>query len=310
MAAGGRQGRFRLSGGGRAQLAGPDPLGGEAFLVAAELDGRRPDAVIFLAASYDRSTLEKQFADRIRVEDNVRFDAKTRSVRCRRRRRLASLVLEEEQINDPPAESARSALIGGIRRLGIDALPWTEEIRNWRRRVSFLRSVFPEDGWPDLSDESLLDTLENWLGPHLDGVLRLKDLSAAGLKRALRACLEGGRHRRLEELAPVRLTVPSGFQRPLDYAGPVPVLAVKLQEMFGAAKTPAVAGGKVPVLLHLLSPAGRPVQVTRDLEGFWKNGYAAVKKEMKGRYPKHPWPEDPLAAEPTAATRRGSRKKR
>ncbi len=304
MAAKGRFGRFLLSGGGRARFAASEPLCAAPFLVAAELDGRRPDALIFLAAAYDRSTLENQFGDRIRIEESVRFDPKTRSVVCLRRRTFGALTLDEKTVSDAEPALVRRALVEGVRGLGIDVLPWSGEIANWRRRVLFLRGVFPKDSWPDLSDAALRDSLEDWLGPFVEGVYRVSSMTPETLKTALFALLDGPLHRRLEILAPVRLAVPSGFHRKLDYSGEVPVLAVKLQEMFGAEKTPAVAGGKVPVLLHLLSPAGRPVQVTRDLAGFWRSGYKTVRKELKGRYPKHPWPEDPLAAAPTAGTKR------
>ncbi|MGD8366014.1 MAG: ATP-dependent helicase HrpB [Desulfobacterales bacterium] len=304
LAAEGRYGRFRLSGGGGARFSAPEPLCAAAMLVTPELDGRRPDAKIFLAAAYDRETLEAQFSGRIRTEASVRFDPKTRSVVCRRIRRFGALSLEEGPLPDADPERVRQALLEGIRRLGLAVLPWTEALRSWQQRVLFLRGVFPEGRWPDVSDPVLRDTLEAWLGPFLDGIFRLDALSAKILTSALFAQLDRDLHRKLETMAPVRLAVPSGFQRPIDYSGEIPVLTVKLQEMFGTEKTPAVAGGRVPVLLHLLSPARRPVQVTRDLAGFWKTGYEAVRKELRGRYPKHPWPEDPLAAKPTAGTQR------
>ncbi|HSM75244.1 MAG TPA: ATP-dependent helicase C-terminal domain-containing protein [Desulfobacterales bacterium] len=160
--------------------------------------------------------------------------------------------------------------------------------------------------WPDFSDEALLETLAHWLGPFLGGLLRLKDLTPAALKQALEGLLDREQRRRLEFLTPTHLTVPSGSRLPVDYGQDPPVLAVRLQEMFGAAETPAVAGGRLPVVLHLLSPAGRPLQVTRDLAHFWQNAYHAVKKEMRGRYPRHPWPDDPLQA---PATRRAKPRK-
>jgi ATP-dependent helicase HrpB len=181
----------------------------------------------------------------------------------------------------------------------MSCLPWTPDRRSWQQRVLFLRRIFPEEDWPDVSDPALLASLENWLGPHLDGITRLSGLKKVDLGRALKGLLSWPQRRRLEELAPTHLEVPSGSRIRLDYSAEVPVLAVRVQEMFGCAETPRVAGGRQPVLVHLLSPAGRPVQVTQDLAGFWADSYHAVKRELKGRYPKHPWPEDPMKAAPT-----------
>jgi ATP-dependent helicase HrpB len=304
MAAEGRFGRFRLSSGGGARFSGPEPLCTAPLIVAAALDGRRPDARIFLAAAYDRETLEAQYGPRIRSVEEIRFDLNSRAVVCRRRRKFGALVLDEKRLENPDAERVCCTLTGGIRRLGLDVLPWTEPIRRWRHRVLFLRRVDPEGPWPDLTDAALLDSLETWLGPYATGVFRLDDLTCRMLQNALFSLLHPKLHRELDALAPAKLTVPSGKRHPVDYAGETPVLAVKLQEMFGTRKTPSVAGGKAGVLLHLLSPAGRPVQVTRDLDGFWQTGYDSVRKELRGRYPKHPWPEDPVAARPTAGTKR------
>ena len=197
----------------------------------------------------------------------------------------------------------------GIRKQGPGCLPWTRFLRNWQQRVCFLRRLSAgEQQWPDVTDENLQRHLMVWLAPYLAGMTRLRDLDQDTLKSALFNMLPPRLHRLLDELAPTHLTVPSGSRIPIDYAQDVPVLAVRLQEMFGLARTPAVAGGRQPLLIHLLSPAARPVQITSDLAGFWQSGYHEVKKEMKGRYPKHYWPDDPLKAQATARVRPGGKK--
>ncbi|HVI92095.1 MAG TPA: ATP-dependent helicase C-terminal domain-containing protein, partial [Dongiaceae bacterium] len=194
----------------------------------------------------------------------------------------------------------------GIRQMGIACLPWTPELQNLRARIAFLRRL-QEAGqtfkwtWPDFSDAALLETAGDWLLPYLDGVTRRAHLASLDLREALLGGLDWQQRQAIDQLAPTHLDVPSGSHLPLDYnSGEVPVLAVRLQEMFGATDTPRLADGKVEVLLHLLSPARRPVQVTRDLKSFWATGYRAVKADLKGQYPKHYWPDDPLVAEPTA----------
>ena len=203
--------------------------------------------------------------------------------------------------------SRQEAMIAGIRALGLLCLPWTRDLEQWRARVTLLRthSTSPSeaDQWPDVSDEALLGSLETWLAPYLDGVTRRDHLARVDLRAALHGLLDWPTQRRLEELAPTHLVVPSGSRIALDYTGAAPALAVRLQEVFGWMDTPRVAGGRVPVTLELLSPARRPVQVTRDLASFWARGYPEVKKELKGRYPKHYWPDDPHAAVPTRKVR-------
>ena len=215
-------------------------------------------------------------------------------------------------------------MLEGIRRLGLDALPWSPEARQWRARVQCLHAWTPphrdvpvsretgsrerpEENWPDVSDAALLANLETWLGPYLDGITRRDHLARLDVLSALKSLLDWNQAKRLDENAPTHLTVPSGSHLRLEYEpGKSPVLAVKLQEMFGCADTPRVGGGKIAVTLHLLSPAKRPIQVTQDLRGFWERTYAEVKKELKGRYPKHPWPDDPWNAVPTARAKRRS----
>ena len=299
-------GQFRLSNGRGAVLPGEDPLAGVDYLVAAALDGERRDARIFLAAPVDASDLEAGFAGQIAATEFVAWDHREQAVQARRQRRLGALVLGDERLDRPDPEALMAALIDGIRSEGLAILPWGKAAQSWRARVAFLRRVEgAQAGWPDCSDAALAARLEDWLGSALDGITRRDQLRGLDLHAALQSLLDWSLRRRLEEAAPDHLTVPTGSRIALDYgAGEAPVLAVRLQEMFGCRATPSVAGGRVPVLLHLLSPAGRPVQVTRDLTSFWANGYPAVRADLRGRYPKHFWPEDPLGASPTRGTRR------
>jgi hypothetical protein len=229
------------------------------------------------------------------------------AVIARRVKRLGALVLEERALRDGVEADTRAAMLAGIRELGLGCLPWTKDLQQWRARVTLLRNsaTTPEQAaeWPDVSDEALLATLEDWLAPWLDGVTRREHLARVDLRGALHGLLDWNAQRRLEEWAPTHLAVPSGSRIAVDYSGAVPSLAVRLQEVFGWMESPRLAGGRVPVTLELLSPARRPVQVTRDLASFWARGYAEVKKELKGRYPKHYWPDDPYAATPTRKAR-------
>lgn len=241
------------------------------------------------------------------MEETIRWDSQAQRVAAVREERLGELVIGSAPLANPDPERLRVAVLEGVRQLGVAALPWTEDLRDYQARILSLRHWFPEEGWPDLSDAALQETLEGWLGPFLIGITRREQFKKLDLAAALKASIDWNRSRRLEEGAPAHLTVPSGSRLRLAYRpGDSPVLAVKLQEMFGLAETPRVAWGKVPVTLHLLSPARRPIQVTQDLRGFWERTYAEVKKELKGRYPKHPWPDDAWNAPPTARTRRRS----
>ena len=304
----GSPGGFRLASGSGAVLPATDPLAAEEFLAVAELDGDLRNARIFLAAPIALSEIEDLFAQHIESADLVAWDRRQGAVLARRQRRLGALLLADDPLPSPPTEAVRAALLEGLGELGLEALPWTRAARELRQRVQFLRRLEGDAGWPDFSDDWLATHLADWLGPFLDGISRRGQLDRVDLAAALTAMLPWDRQRRLDELAPTHMTVPSGSRIPVDYgAGEVPVLAVRLQEMFGLAETPKLGGGRTAVQLHLLSPAGRPLQVTADLGTFWKTGYRAVRAEMRGRYPKHPWPEDPLTAPPTArAKRRGS----
>jgi ATP-dependent helicase HrpB len=304
----GASGSFRLAGGSGATLPADDPLADEEFLAVAELDGDPRNARIFLAAPIARSEVEQDFFDAIERVDLIAWDEREDAVLARRQERLHALVLADEPLRDPPPERVRAAFIMALRTRGLGVLPWHATATQLRRRVQFLRSLpGEEERWPDLSDEALLAGLEEWLGPFLDGIARLSQLPRVDLSQVLASMLSFDQRRRLDELAPTHVTVPSGSRVSIDYgAGEVPVLAVRLQELFGLAVTPSIARGRVPLLLHLLSPAGRPLQVTRDLRGFWSNSYRQVRAEMRGRYPKHPWPDDPLSAPPTRRTKRHS----
>ena len=299
----GRDPRFRLANGRGAWLPEADSLRESEFLVAASLDGKAQDARIYLAGELSRAALEEHFADAFETAEQVDWDDDAGVVRARRQRRYGSLVLADTPLHDPDPEAVTAALMAGIRRRGLDCLPWTKELRQWQARVQFLRGVEGEE-WPDVSDEALLKELETWAAPFCPGATRLSQLKGFPLKSALEARLGYDRLRRLDDQAPTHIEVPSGSRIRLDYgAGETPVLAVKLQELFGLEETPRVGGGRVPVMLHLLSPARRPVQVTQDLAGFWRGAYHEVRKDLRGRYPKHPWPEDPTTAVATRHTK-------
>jgi ATP-dependent helicase HrpB len=273
--------------------------------VAASLDAGETEGVIYLAAPVDIETVRHDLATQFRVDEIIQWDSTLQRVIARREERLGELLIDSGPLANPDPEQLRLAMLAGLQALGIAALPWTSEVREWQARVLSLRHWFPQDGWPDVSDAALRDTFEEWLGPYLSGVTRREHLLRIDLIAAIRSRLDWKQRQRLEEGAPAHLTVPSGTRVRLEYKpGESPVLAVKLQEMFGLADTPRVAWGRVPITLHLLSPARRPIQVTQDLRGFWERTYAEVKREFKGRYPKHPWPDDPWKAAPTARTKR------
>ena len=302
----GHDARYLLANGRGALFANPDPLASEPYLVIADLDAGTQWARIDLAAPIPRNDIELLYADAITQTEAVAWDDTTRAVRASRLRRLGSLVLSEDALSKPEPALIVHALMEGVRRTGLAALAWTQELRQWRARVEFLRRVEGADStWPDLSDEALLRTLDEWLGPYVHGVTTLDRVTRMDLAQPLHALLSWEQQRRLDQLAPTHLTVPSGSNIRVDYETPdFPVLAVRLQELFGCKETPRVAGGRIPVMLHLLSPAKRPVQVTKDLASFWANAYQEVRKELRGRYPKHHWPEDPLTAPPTAKAKK------
>jgi ATP-dependent helicase HrpB len=296
----GELGQFRLANGRGAFLPAEDLLAREEFLAVADLDGGMREARIFLAAPLARDTLEELFADRIETSASVSWDAREEAVQAVRVRRLAGLVLHRARYDDAPAELLVAGMIDGVRALGLDCLPWSNASRALRQRIAFLATRDPDGGWPAMDDAALLAALETWLAPHLKGCTRRAQLVRVDPHAALLDTLDWEHRRRLDAEAPTHVEVPSGSRLPVDYGDPAePALDVRLQEMFGAADSPAIARGRVKLTLRLLSPAGRPLQVTRDLAGFWRGSYADVRREMRGRYPRHPWPDDPLAAPPT-----------
>ncbi len=297
--------RYLLASGRGARLHPSEMRLRQPCIVAASLDAGETEGQIYLAAAVDPETLHEYLPEHIKVEEIVRWDEAQSAVIARREERFDALLLESKPLVKADPEKMRAAMLDGIRQLGLDALPWTHEARQWQARVQCLSEWVPEEPWPDVSDSALLANLEHWLGPYLDGITRRDHLARLNMLDILRGLLDWKQQQRLDEGAPTHLTAPSGSRRALEYEpGKPPVLAVKLQEMFGQADTPRVGFGRIPVTLHLLSPAGRPMQVTQDLRGFWERTYAEVKRELKGRYPKHPWPDDPWSALPTARAKR------
>ncbi|MDP9195275.1 MAG: ATP-dependent helicase HrpB [Pseudomonadota bacterium] len=296
---GGNTGQFLLANGRGAVLAAEDSLAKEGLLAVASVEGGERESRIYLAAPLARKDLERVFGSLIRAEDTIGWSDRDQAVLSRRQLRLGALVLDDAPLREPDPDRVAAALMEGIRQMGLACLPWDRDSIALRGRMAFLQREEPDTGWPDVSDRFLMETLENWLMPYLAGMSRREHLSRLDMGGILRGMLDWSMGQRLDSHAPSHITVPSGSRVALDYSGDVPVLAVRLQEMFGLAETPRVAGGRMPVLIHLLSPAHRPVQVTRDLAGFWANTYAQVRADLRGRYPRHSWPDDPLQATPT-----------
>jgi ATP-dependent helicase HrpB len=304
----GQDARYLLSNGRGALFPSPDPLGSEPYLVIADLDAGAQWARIDLAAPLSLTDIEALYADEIGQVEAVSWDDKTQAVRAVRQRQLGALVLSEHALSKPDPSLICAALVQAVRQAGLATLAWTTELNQWRARVQFLRRIEgPDSTWPDVSDEALLKTAGQWLGPYLSGITTLERVKRLDLAPALHALLTWEQQRELQRLAPTHVTVPSGSHIRIDYdTSDLPILAVRLQEMFGCKETPRVVHGQVPLLLHLLSPAKRPVQVTKDLASFWKSAYQEVRKELRGRYPKHHWPDDPFTAPPTAKIKRRS----
>ena len=293
--------RYLLRNGRGAKLDRPGQLARAPFLAIADLDGEASESRIWLAAPLDEAALRRSGAAGITTERAVTWDAATQQVRATERETLGAIVLKERPQAEVSDEEMLAAWLDTIRREGITRLPWSEKAVKLRERLAFAYTIDP-DAFPDVSDTVLAATLERWLAPLLSGVRRLSDLARVDLAAALLDRLPWSARARLDQLAPTHLEVPSGSRIPVDYAdATAPVLAVRLQEVFGWTETPRVGDGRIPLTLHLLSPAHRPVQVTKDLAGFWRNTYFDVRKDLRGRYPRHPWPEDPLNA---PATRR------
>jgi ATP-dependent helicase HrpB len=295
----GGRGRFRLSGGGGAILAEHDPLAREKWLAVAVTDGASGDQRIFLAAALQREEIEHYFASHIEKRDIIAWDNRAEAVTTSRQRKLGALTLTETPLPDADPERVADAMIAGFRLMGLEALPWSDVSRSLLARIRFLRQIFPAEAWPDLSDTALAATLDEWLKPYLAGMTRKSHLQRLDMPAILRSLIPHELLRRLDRLAPTHVAIPSGASIAIDYEnGQDPVLRARLQEMFGLTETPRVAEGRAKLRIELLSPARRPLAVTQDLASFWANAYPQVRAEMRGRYPKHQWPENPLSAPP------------
>ncbi|WP_042199998.1 ATP-dependent helicase HrpB [Paenibacillus camerounensis] len=295
-------GAFLLSGGRGAAMREGQPLARSPYIVAAGVDDRAGQGRILLAAELAEAELLQHHADSLTEERAVFWDKESGSVKASRRTMLGALVLKETTHERPSSEEIEDVLLSVIASEGLELLPWDKGTIQLRQRMAFMQAV--RSDWPDVSDAALLGAMDSWLRPYLQGIRNLRELQRLPLARALEGMLDWNSRQTLDREAPTHLTVPSGSRVSLDYGNSgAPVLAVRLQEMFGQADTPRIGMGKVPVLLHLLSPARRPMQVTADLGSFWRSTYFEVKKDLKGRYPKHYWPDDPLQAVPTSRTR-------
>jgi ATP-dependent helicase HrpB len=289
--------RYLLSGGRGAVLAEDDPLAGARLIVATDLDGDPREARIRQAAALTEAELRRLHGDRIALQEVCAWSRRENRVVARRQERFGAIVLDDRPWPDAPAAALAAAAAEGVRALGLAALGWSEAAERLRARVALLREGGEQ--LPDLSDAALLERLEDWLVPHLGGVRSADDLRALDPLPALRQYLGHEALARIDRLAPPEFETPLGRRVPIDYATGAPGIAVRLQEMFGVTRHPRVGPRQTPLRITLLSPAGRPVQTTTDLPGFWATSYADVRKDMRGRYPKHPWPEDPTQAAPT-----------
>jgi ATP-dependent helicase HrpB len=292
--------RYQLSGGTGGMLQKGSMLAREEYLAVADVDGVGTEVKIFLAEPLTEGEIREAFTKEIVTAEEVHWDERQEAIVARRVERFGAIEISSTA-RTPSAEVLERGMIEGIRAMGLGVLPWTDHARSLLVRSEWLRRAqLVGTEWPDMSEAHLLDALGEWLSPYLGGMTKRSHLSRLDMSRIIDAMLSFDQHRLLERLAPTHLTVPTGSRIPLSYAeGPHPVLAVRLQEMFGQTETPTVGGGRVAVMLHLLSPARRPLAVTQDLPSFWQNAYPEVRKEMRGRYPKHYWPENPLEAEPT-----------
>jgi len=336
MARPGQRGFFLMASGAGARVHPEDALAGAPFIVAAQLDGQGNNAMVYLGAPHDVKSVERDFSDKIVQKVDISWDGNSTSVKARQHRQYGALLLSSSVLKKVEPHTMAMAMVEGIRAEGLSILPWTKSLRTWQARVCFLSATGKYPDFPHLEDAFLLDTLESWLLPFLTGISSAGALKRVDLTMALKSQFTWKQRQQIQKDAPTHITVPSGSRIPLVYADPGsvggkttppasppdkinhsetehsvpaspnnkaalegPVLPVRLQEMFGCIDTPVIAGGAVPVTLHLLSPAGRPVQITRDLKSFWANTYIDVKKDLKGRYPRHYWPDNPLEARPT-----------
>ena len=297
-------GRFRMASGAGSVVAEHDALAKKDFIAIALLDGGGADARVQLAAEISESEIEKHFAHLITNKADVFWDGKANAVSAATIKRLGALLLEERPLNDVPPDQIAAAMLQGVAQLGLGSLPWSDAVYMFRARITFLRRVMPDAGFPDLSDDALKLSLADWLLPYLSGISRKSHLERLDMLAILRSLVPHELASRIDKLAPVRMEVPGGGHYQIDYTVEGdPTLRVRLQEMFGMHTAPQIAEGRARLRIELLSPAGKPVAITQSLETFWVNGYPDVRKDLRGRYPKHFWPEDPLTAQAVAPRR-------
>lgn len=305
----GQEGRYQLANGMGAMLDADDALGRHEWLIAPLLlqGSASPDARILLAQPLDIASLIQACPDLLRQSDTVEWDEAQGTLKAWRRMRIGQLTVSVQPLAKPSEEELHQAMLNGIRDKGLSVLNWTPEAEQFRLRLHCAAKWLPEYDWPAVDEASLLATLENWLLPHMTGVQSLRGLKSLNVNQALRGLLDYAMLQRLDSELPGHYTVPTGSRITIRYhEDNPPALAVRMQEMFGEAKTPTIAQGRVPLVLELLSPAQRPLQITRDLSAFWQGAYREVQKEMKGRYPKHVWPDDPANTAPTRRTKKYS----
>ncbi|WP_303759778.1 ATP-dependent helicase HrpB [Alcanivorax jadensis] len=295
--------RYQMMDGPGVQLPPGDSLAGTQWLLILDTDGQPRDARIRLAMPLEEADLEPVLTRQGQWNEQIGWDRERQRVSGWRQRRLGAIVLQSQPMATLTAEQQTQGLLEGLRGDGLGLLPWSEDCRQWQARVTTLAAVDNGD-WPDVSDEALLENLESWLAPFLAGMRTFQDLQRVPLRDALNLLLTADQRKQLQRDMPEAITIPTGRQVRLDYTGDTVVLAVKLQELFGLTRLPVIAGGKLTISAHLLTPAGRPAAITDNLERFWRENYQAVRKDLRGRYPKHPWPEDPLVAEATVLTKR------
>ena len=295
----GERGRFVLANGSGAALDAADPLAGEPFLVVADLTGKAREARITAAAAVDEADIRERLGDRIETRRETAFDPTKSAVRVRETERLGAVVLSERMLPAPAGAEADRAVLEALRAHGLSPLPWSRETVTLRRRLEWLHQGLGAP-WPDVSDEVLVQRLDDWLAPFLAGEAALAAIRPGAVAEGLMALVPHDLRRRLDQLAPTHFDAPSGSRVPIRYDGDAPVLSIRVQELFGLDRHPSIAGGTVPLTLELLSPAQWPIQTTRDLPGFWRGSWADVRADMRGRYPKHVWPENPLEATATS----------
>nr|CAA6829939.1 MAG: ATP-dependent helicase HrpB [uncultured Thiotrichaceae bacterium] len=298
-------GGYQLSNGRSAKFIDKHPLGQNHWLVVGEVSSS-PNSnsdIIRSATALDEKLFNGLLSSFVRIETVVQWDKQANRFIAEEQEKVGALILSQSRLSNVPIAEKREALLTHIRKEGLKVLPWTKEHIQWCGRVMLIRKTTNQQEWPDVTQTGLLANMEDWLGPYLDNVSTLQGFKKLDLSSILQSQLPWEQQQRLKQLAPTRIKVPSGSSIAVDYTQSPPVLAVKLQEMFGCEQTPTIVDGKVPLLVHLLSPAGRPLQITQDLAGFWQTSYHEVKRDMKGRYPKHPWPDNPLEAPATAKTK-------